>query len=34
VAPEALQSLITISVEPENVARVPVADDETDGQPL
>ena len=34
VAPEALQSLITISVEPENVARVPVAEDETDGQPL
>ena len=34
VSPEALQSLITISAEPDHVALVPVAADDTDGRPL
>jgi len=34
VPPDALQSLIAISVEVDEVALVPVPDDDTDGQPL
>ena len=34
VSSDALQSLITISAEPDHVALVPVAADDTDRQPL